>query len=157
LSDQRESPPGDSSPRQLPARHGGLTPLPSGATLPLCSGLGGSPPPHGARCCRRGEIILGAITAALGGSGGSNSIPCAQVITPGDWGMWGGRRARQNKLTNRPSHGNGRSSCRHLQTPGRLCQTKVIQKLEYQAKRAGKEPIRQWVFGTQKEVGTFCL
>jgi hypothetical protein len=34
--------------------------------------------------------FLGAITAALGGSGGSNSIPCAQVITPGAWGMWGG-------------------------------------------------------------------
>jgi hypothetical protein len=28
-----------------------------------------------------------------------------------------------------PPHGDGRSSCRHLQTPGRLCQTKVIQKL----------------------------
>jgi hypothetical protein len=27
-----------------------------------------------------------------------------------------------------PPHGDGRSSCRHLQAPGRLCQTKVIKK-----------------------------
>jgi hypothetical protein len=42
-----------------------------------------------------------------------------------------------------PPHGDGRSSCRHFQTPGRLCQTKVIQKQEYQPKRACKEPSRQ--------------
>jgi hypothetical protein len=48
-------------------------------------------------------------------------------------------------------HGDGRSSCRHLQTPGRLFQTNVIQKLEHQPKRASKEPSRQWVIGTQKE------
>jgi hypothetical protein len=54
------------SPRQLPARHGGLTPLPSGATLPLCSGLGGRPP-TGARCCRRGEIISRAINNGRSG------------------------------------------------------------------------------------------
>jgi hypothetical protein len=34
-----------------------------------------------------------------------------------------------------PPHGDGRSSCRHLQTPGRLCQTKVIQKLECHPKQ----------------------
>jgi hypothetical protein len=35
-----------------------------------------------------------------------------------------------------PPHGDGRSSCRHLQTPGRLCQTKVIQKLEHRPRNA---------------------
>jgi hypothetical protein len=38
--------------------------------------------PHRSLAVAR-RSFLGAITAALGGSGGSNSIPCAQVITTG--------------------------------------------------------------------------
>jgi hypothetical protein len=34
-----------------------------------------------------------------------NSIPCAQVITSGAWGMWGGHRAGDSKLTNHPDRG----------------------------------------------------
>jgi hypothetical protein len=69
------------------------------------------------------------------------SFPACQV---GRGPPWTTCRATQ------PPHGDGRSSCRHLQTPGRLCQTKVIHKLEHQAKRACKEPSRQWVIGTRR-------
>jgi hypothetical protein len=59
--------------------------------------------PHRSLAVAR-RSFLGAITAALGGSGGSNSIPCAQVITTGyrRWGMWGGLRAGDRKLANHP-------------------------------------------------------
>ena len=50
-----------------------------------------------------------------------------------------------------PPHGDRRSSCRHLQTPGRLCQTKVIKKIEHQAKRASTEP----AVGDWNAEGTF--
>ena len=81
--------------------------------------------------------------------GESASIDYLRLLFPacqvGRAPPWTACRATQ------PPHGDGRSSCRHLQTPGRLCQTKVIQKLEYHPKRASKEPSRQWVIGTQKE------
>jgi hypothetical protein len=129
----RESPPGDSSPRQLPARHGGLAPLPSGATLSLCSGLGESPP-TGARCCRRGEII------SRGHNGRSGwfwrfQLPTpshapSQVITAGDWGMWGGRRAHQNKLANHPTCAVHSQSTEH-----RAQSTDRAQSTEHRAQR----------------------
>jgi hypothetical protein len=94
------SPPGDSSPRQLPARHGGLTPSPSGATLPLCSELGGRAP-TGPQWRGRGEII------SRGHNGRSGWFWRFQLhpMRPGNnsrrWGVLGGLRARQKKLANR--------------------------------------------------------
>jgi hypothetical protein len=110
LSPRQASPSGASSPRQLPARDGGLMPLPSGAALSLCSGLGGRGPTGGRW---RGEMISRGYNGrrsglwVVGGSGGSNSIPCAQVITPGDWGTWGGHRAGDRKLANHPRQHSG--------------------------------------------------
>jgi hypothetical protein len=104
LSPRRASPSGASS--ESPAIARAMTPLPSGAALSLCSGLGGRPP-TGARWRRRGEIISrGHNGRSLGDSGGSNSIlhVCAQVITPGAGAcVLGGLRAGDRKLTNRPS------------------------------------------------------
>jgi hypothetical protein len=49
--------------------------------------------------------FLGAIAAALDVSGGSNSIPCDQVITPGAGacGEGGGLRAGDRQLANHPT------------------------------------------------------